>query len=166
MPEEAFKLMVIFFGLTKSLAAFQAMINSLLRDIIEAEDIVVFIDNMMVRIEIKEWHDEIVEEVLRKMVENNLFVKLEKYIQKVREVRFLEVIIGPDSIRIEKEKVQKVVDWLMSKSMKNVQKFLGLVNYYKQFVKDFARVAKLLYEMMRKDVKQNQRKDNRKYLRS
>jgi len=54
MLEEAFKLMVIFFGLTKSLAAFQAMINSLLRDIIEAEDIVMFIDNMMVRIEIKE----------------------------------------------------------------------------------------------------------------
>jgi len=68
MLEEAFKLMVIFFELTKSLAAFQAMINSLLRDIIEAEDIVVFIDNMMVRIEIKEWHDEIVEEVLRSVV--------------------------------------------------------------------------------------------------
>ena len=65
------------------------------------------------------------------------------------------MIIGQDRVKIEKKKVQEVVDWLVPRSMKDVQKFLGLANYYRQFVKDFTRVAKPLHKMMRKDVKWN-----------
>jgi len=53
---------------------------------------------------------------------------------------------------MEKEKVQRVVDWPVLRSVKDMQKFLELVNYYKWFIKYFTRVLKLLYEMMRKDV--------------
>jgi len=63
------------------------------------------------------------------------------------------VIIGQDRVKIEKKKVQEVVDWLVPISMKDVQKFLGLANYYRQFVKDFTRIAKSLYKITRKDVK-------------
>jgi len=94
-----------------------------------------------------------VEEVLRRMVENDLFVKLEKCIWKVREVGFLGVVIGPDRVKMEKKKVQRIVDWPVLRSVKDVQKFLELANYYRWFVKDFARVAKPLYEMTKKDVK-------------
>ena len=72
---------------------------------------------------------------------------------KVREVEFLKVIIGEDKVRIEKEKVQGVIEWSVPKSMKDVQKFLGLANYYRQFVKDFTKIAKLLHEMTRKETK-------------
>jgi len=89
------------------------------------------------------------------MEENDLFVKPEKYIWKVREVGFLRVMIGLGSIRMEKEKVQEVVDWPVLKSVKDIQKFLGLVNYYKWFVKDFVKIAKPLHEMMRKEIKWN-----------
>ena len=54
---------------------------------------------------------------------------------------------------MEKKKIQEVVDWPVPRSIKDVYKFLGLANYYRQFVKDFARVAKPLHEMTRKDVK-------------
>jgi len=73
----------------------------------------------------------------------------------VREVGFLEVVIGPDEVKMEKEKVQRVVDWPVLRSIKDIQKFLGLANYYRQFVKNFARVEKLLHEMMRKNIKWN-----------
>ena len=66
---------------------------------------------------------------------------------------FLEVIIGEDGVRMEKEKVQGVIEWLVPRNMKDVQKFLGLANYYRQFVKDFAKIAKPLYEMTRKETK-------------
>ena len=56
-------------------------------------------------------------------------------------------------MRIEKEKIQKVVKWPVPKSVKDVQKFLGLVNYYRQFVKDFAKIAKPLHKMTRKETK-------------
>ena len=77
--------------------------NDLIRDIIKKEEVAAFIDNVMIITEIEEEHDEIIEEVLRRIEENDLFVKLEKYMWKIREVRFLEVIIGPNSVRIEKE---------------------------------------------------------------
>ena len=131
MPEDASKLMVIFFGLTNSLVTFQAIMNNLLRDMIETGDVVAFIDNIMVRIETEEGNDDIVEEVLRRIAENDLFVKLEKYMWKIREVVFLRVVIGPDGVKMEKEKVQEVMDWPVPRSVKDMQKFLELANYYK-----------------------------------
>jgi len=78
MPEGSFEPKVMFFGLTNSPAMFQAMMNDLLRDLVVEEKIAVFIDNVMIAMKMEEEHDEIVEEVLRRLEENDLFVKLEK----------------------------------------------------------------------------------------
>ena len=129
--------------------------NDLLRDLVVKEKVAVFIDDMMVATETEEEHNKIVEEVLRRLEENNLFVKPEKYVWKVREVGFLGVIIGENGVRMEKEKVQGVIEWPVPKSVKDVQKFLGLANYYRWFVKDFAKIARLLHEMTRKENKWN-----------
>ena len=107
------------------------------------------------RNKIEEGHDNIVEEVLRKIVENNLFVKLEKCVSKVRKIGFLGVVIGLDGVKTGKEKVQGVVDWLVLRSIKDVQTFLRLVSYYRWFVKDFTKVVKPLHKMTKKDVKWN-----------
>jgi len=56
---------VMYFGLTNSLATFQAMMNDLFRDMINTGDIATFINNMLVATETEKGHDEIVEEVLR-----------------------------------------------------------------------------------------------------
>ena len=80
MPEESFKLMVMFFGLTNSPTTFQAIMNDLLRDLVVEEKVVVFIDDVMVATETEEGYNEIVKEMLRKLEENNLFVKPEKYV--------------------------------------------------------------------------------------
>jgi len=70
--------MVIYFGLTNSSAIFQAMMNDLFRDLINQGDTVIFIDNILVATDTEESHDELVEEVLRRLEENDLFVKPEK----------------------------------------------------------------------------------------
>ena len=105
--------------------------NDLLRDLVVEEKVAVFIDNVMIVTETEEEHDKIVEEVLKRLEENDLFVKLEKCVWKVKEVEFLGVIIGEDGVRMKKEKVQRVIEWPVPKSMKDVQKFLGLANYYR-----------------------------------
>jgi len=153
MLERSFKPTVMFFGLTNSPATFHAMMTDLLRDLVVEEKIAVFIDDVMIAIKTEEGHNEIVEEVLRRLEENDLFVKPEKYVWKVREVGFLEVIIREDGVRIEKKKVQGVIEWPVPKSVKDVQKFLGLANYYRQFMKDFAKIAKLLHKITRKETK-------------
>ena len=129
---------------------------------IEIGDVVAFINDVMVETETEERHNNIVEEVLRRMVENNLFVKPEKYVWKIKEMEFLKVVIEPDMVNIEKEKVQKIVDWPVLRSVKNIQKFLGLANYYRQFIKNFIRIAKPLPKIIRKDVKYNQGKRQQK----
>ena len=96
-------------------------------------------------------HDEIVEEVVKRLVENDLYMKLEKCKWKVREIGFLEVVIGLEEIKMEEEKVKEVLDWLIPKGVKDVQKFLGLTNYYHQFIKDFTAIARPLHDMVKKN---------------
>ena len=85
---------------------------------------------MIVRTEMEEGYDELVVEVIRRLEENGLYVKLEKCKWKVREVGFLAVVIRPKGIKMEKEKVRGVLEWLTPQCVKDVQKFLGLANYY------------------------------------
>ena len=77
-PEELFELTVMFFGLTNSPATFQAMMNKLLRDLINTGKVATFIDDVIVGMETEERHDEIVTEVIRRLEENDLYVKPEK----------------------------------------------------------------------------------------
>ena len=67
----------------------------------------------------------------KRLEENDLYVKSEKCKWKVRKVGFLRVIIGPEGIKMEEEKVKGVLEWLTPKCVKDMQKFLGLVNYYR-----------------------------------
>ena len=141
----------MFFRLTNSLAIFQAMINELLRDLINMGKVAVLIDNVIVGMEKEEGHNEIVEEVVRRLAENDLYVKPEKYKWKVREVGFLGVVIGTERIKMEEEKMKGILDWPTPKGVKDIQKFLELVNYYCQFIKDFATIARPLHDMVKKD---------------
>jgi len=153
MLEGSFELTVIFFGLTNSPATFQAIMNELLRDLINTGKVAVFINDVIVGMETEEGHEKLVEKVIRRLEENDLYVKLEKCKWKVREVEFLEVVIGPEGIKMEKKKVKGVLEWPMPKCIKDIQKFLGLANYYHQFIKEFATVARPLHNLVKKDKK-------------
>jgi len=127
------------------------MMNELLRDLINTRKVVAFIDNIIVGMDIEEGHDEIVAEVIRRLEENDLYVKLEKCKWKVREIGFLRVVIRLEGIKMEEEKVKRVLEWPTPKCVKEVQKFLGLANYYCQFIEEFTLIARPLYDLVRKD---------------
>ena len=150
-----FKPTVMFFGMTNSPVTFQAMMNEILRDLINEEKVAAFVDDVLVETETEteEGHDKIVKEILRRLEENDLYIKPEKCIWKVRKIGFLGVVIGPNGVKMEEEKVDGVLSWLKPKNVKDVRKFLGLANYYRRFIKDFARVARPINMLTRKDVK-------------
>jgi len=77
--EESFESIVMFFGLTNSLAIFDIMMNEILWGLINTREVASFIDDVIVWIKEGEGHDEVVEEVVKKLVENDLYVKLEKF---------------------------------------------------------------------------------------
>ena len=130
-PEGSFEPTVMFFGLTNLPVMFQTIMNKLLRDLINIGKVAAFIDNVIIGMETEDRHDEIMAEVVRRLEENNLYMKPEKCKWKVREVEFLEVVIGPERIKIEEEKVKGVLELPTPECIKDMQKFLGLVNYYR-----------------------------------
>ena len=134
----SFEPIVMFLRITNSLAIFQAMMNRILRDLINKGKVAVFVDDVLIGTENKEEHNEIIEKILRRLEKNDLYVKPEKYVWKVRKIGFLGVIIGPNEIEMEKKKVDGVLSWPEPKNVKDVRKFLGFINYYRRFIKDFA----------------------------
>jgi len=112
-----------------------------------------FIDDILVVTDTKEGHNKLVEKVLKRLEENDLFVKPKKCKWKVKEVEFLGVVIGPREVKMQKKKVEGVLNWLVARNVKEVQKFLGLANYYRRFIKDFTRLAAPLYVLVRKKQK-------------
>ena len=62
-------------------------------------------------------------------------------------------MIGPKGIEMQKEKVKGVLNWPALRNVKEVQKFLGFANYYRRFIKDFARIAAPLHVLVRKEQK-------------
>jgi len=139
--------------MTNSPATFQAMINEILRDLINKGKVAAFVDDVLVGTEMEEGHDEVVEEILRRVEENNLYIKPEKCVWKARKIGFLGVIIGPNGIEIKTKKVDRVLSWPQPKNVKDVRKFLGLANYYRRFIKDFAQVARPMNILTWKDKK-------------
>ena len=76
----SFKPTVMFFGMTNLPATFQAMMNEILRNLINEGKVTAFVDDVLVGTETEEGHDKIVEEILRRLKENNLYIKPEKCI--------------------------------------------------------------------------------------
>jgi len=87
------------------------MMNNILRDLINTGEVAAFMDDVLVGTKKEEEkHDEIVEEVLRRMEKNNLYVKPKKYVWKVREIDFLGLVIGSGEIKIQEEKIAGVLE--------------------------------------------------------
>jgi len=144
---------VMFFRMTNLPATFQGMMNEILRDMINEGKVTAFVDNVLIRTETEEGHDELVEEVLRMLEENDLYMKPEKCAWKVQKVNFLGIVMGQGKIKMEEDKVAGVLNWPIPKMVRDIRKFLGLTNYYRQFVKDFAKLAWPLNNLTRKEEK-------------
>ena len=147
----SFEPLVMYFRLCNSPATFQAMMNEIFPDMDDV--VVVYIDNLMIftKTENQAEHDKIILEVLRRLEENNLFVKPEKCTFRTTEVDFLSMIVGCDRIKMDQEKVKAILEWPESKTVKGVRSFLRLANLYQRFIKDYTKVARPLHDLTKKE---------------
>jgi len=86
------------------------MINKIIQDLINIRKVGSFINNVIIGMETKEGHNDLVEKVVKRLAKNDLYVKPEKCKWKVREAGFLGVVIGLEGIKIEEEKVKDVLN--------------------------------------------------------
>ena len=143
----------MYFGLTNVPAMFQRIMNDLLKKWILAKKLVVYLDDILIFTNSIEKNEQITKEVLQVLSENNLFVNLEKSTFFANKIEYLGTIVSHGKASMDPAKVQGVTDWPVPTKVKHVQAFLGLANFYRRFIKDFAKFAKLLTILTCKDQK-------------
>ncbi|TID01823.1 Transposon Tf2-9 polyprotein [Colletotrichum higginsianum] len=146
-----FEYLVMPFGLTNAPATFQTMINHVLSEFIDIF-VVVYLDDILIFSPTLELHKEHVHKVLQKLQDAKLLVEAEKCEFHSKKVNFLGYTITPGQIEMEAKKVQAVRDWPTPQNVKDVQSFLGFVNFYRRFLKGYAGNVKCIQDLTRKDT--------------
>jgi len=156
-----FEYLVMPFGLKNAPATFQHFINDVLSDYLD-DFVISYIDDILIYSNSLEEHHEHVRKVLRKLLDNKLYVNLEKCEFDVTKTTFLGFVLSQDGLEMDKEKVKVILDWPIPTTVKEVQSFIGLSNYYRIFIKDFAKIANRLHKHTRKYVPFNWGPDQQK----
>uniref|UniRef100_A0A8C1LRZ5 Gypsy retrotransposon integrase-like protein 1 n=1 Tax=Cyprinus carpio TaxID=7962 RepID=A0A8C1LRZ5_CYPCA len=139
-PTGHFEYLVMPFGLSNSPAVFQALVNDVLRDMVD-RFVFVYLDDILIFSQNERDHVQHVRRVLQRLLENRLFAKVEKCEFHARSVPFLGFILSPEGIRMDPAKVKAVADWPTPDSRRAVQRFLGFANFYRRFIRNFSQVA-------------------------
>ncbi|KAI2665727.1 Transposon Tf2-9 polyprotein [Labeo rohita] len=139
-PTGHFEYRVMPLGLVNAPAVFQAFINDVLRDTLN-KFVFVYLDDILVFSSSYQEHVQHVRQVLQRLLQNRLFIKLEKSEFHVARVSFLRFIVSKGSLQMDPSKVRAVLDWPQPNSVKQVQRFLGFANFYRRFIRDFSSVA-------------------------
>ena len=143
---------VMTFGLCNAPSTFQAMMNDILKEEIATGHVAVYIDDIIIFTDDLTLHRQLTERVLEKLRKHDLFVKPEKCKFEQPTVGFLGLVVSKNSIAMNESKVEGVTAWPTPTKVKHVQAFLGLANFYRRFIKDFARIARPLTMLTCKDI--------------
>uniref|UniRef100_A0A8P4GJA5 Gypsy retrotransposon integrase-like protein 1 n=1 Tax=Dicentrarchus labrax TaxID=13489 RepID=A0A8P4GJA5_DICLA len=139
-PLGHFEYLVMPFGLTNAPAVFQALVNDVLRDMLN-RFLFVYLDDILIFSQSQEEHVQHVRQVLQRLLENKLFVKAEKCEFHVTSVSFLGFIIERGQVKADPAKIQAVADWPSPTTRKQLQRFLGFANFYRRFIRNYSKVA-------------------------
>ncbi len=143
--------LVMPFGLTNAPAAFQKMIDNVLRQYLDVF-VVAYLDDILIFSETEEQHERHVHLVLKALGEANLLVEPKKSHFHTHQVTFLGHDIRPNEIRMEYKKIQAVKEWAVPTNVKEVQAFLGFANYYRRFITKFSIKVASLTNLTKKNI--------------
>jgi hypothetical protein len=125
-----FKTLVMYFGLTNSPATFQTMMNEIFQDLITKNVISVYLDDILIFTNSTEEHRRITRLVLDRMREHKLFLQPEKCEFELTRIEYLSVIISHNKVEMDPVKIAGVADWPTPSNKKEVQSFVGFINFY------------------------------------
>src|SRR5258708_11896156 len=138
---------IMFFRLCNSPATFQTMMNDILQDFIHNGEAICHMDDILVYSHTLSNHQQIVHQVLTTLRKRRLFLKPEKCKFEQKEVKYLGLVISKDHVAMDPTKVHGVTEWPTPMKVKEVQSFLGFVNFYRKFIRDFSDVTCPLYAL-------------------
>jgi hypothetical protein len=118
--------------------------NHILKELIDEGVVVVYLDDILIFTEDLEEHKWIVRRVLQILSKNKLSCKAEKCEFEKQQVDYLGVIIGDGKIAMDPLKVAAIQEWKIPTTPKELRTFLGFINFYRRFIKDFAKMSQHL----------------------
>lgn len=142
------------FGLKNAPATFQRAMNYILGDLIGTvcyvylDDIIIFGKNL-------EEHLKNLGKVLERLALSNLKIQLDKCEFLKRDCEFLGHIVTGNGIKPNPEKIKEIQNWQLPTSEKQIKQFLGLLGYYRKFIKDYAKLTKPMTKYLKKETELN-----------
>jgi hypothetical protein len=153
MNRGLFEPLVMYFGLTNSPAMFQMMMNEIFQDLITEGIISVYLDDILIFANSMEEHRWITHLVLDRMREHKLHLQPEKCEFEQTRIEYLGVIISHNKVEMDPVKIAGVVDWPTPSNKKEVQSFVGFVNFYRHFILGISHHARALFDLTMKDIR-------------
>ena len=152
VPGGHYEFLRLPFSLCISPAYFQKYINAVFRKLVAKGIIIIYMDDLIVPSENLNEGKERLEWVLKRASEYRLQINCKKCQILQSCVNYLRYIVGRGKTRPSSEKTSAVRDFPEPKNVKPVQGFLGLTGFFRKFIHDYARVARPLTELTKKDV--------------
>ncbi|PQM43474.1 hypothetical protein VC83_09660 [Pseudogymnoascus destructans] len=143
-----FEYKVMPFGLANAPATFQAYMNETLEGLVDTI-CVVYLDDILIYSSKEEEHTHHVQEVLGRLREANLYVKLSKCEFNTKQVGFLGYTVTTEGVAMEGDRVAAIAEWPTPKTYREVQVFLGFANFYRRFIEQYSSVVAPLTGLMK-----------------
>src|SRR5208282_5676190 len=147
-----FELTVMFFGMCNSPATFQAMMDSIFKDMIEGTLVIVYMDDILIFAQTQEELERITRMVLQRLRDNDLFLKPKKCEFNKTKMEYLGLVIQEGQLSMDPIKVKGLLDWPTPTTVKQVRSFLGFGNFYRRFIKKFSELALPLNNLLKKNT--------------
>jgi hypothetical protein len=128
------------------------MMNKIFQDLITEGVISVYLDDILIFTNSHEEHWQITCLVLDRMCEHKLYLQPEKCEFEKTKIKYLGVIISHNKVEMDLVKIAGVADWPMPSNKKEVQSFVGFINFYRRFIPSFSHHARTLFDLTMKDV--------------
>jgi hypothetical protein len=115
------------------------------------QNVIVYIDDLLIHSDTHERHLQTLEQVLQRLQQNHLKINLEKCIFGNKEVSYLGFTLTPEGIKPGKNKLKAIETAKIPEDVKTIRSFVGLCNFFRTHIKNFAIVAAPLFKLTRKD---------------
>lgn len=148
----SFEFLVMPFGLTNAPATFCNLMSDVFYDCID-KYVVVYLDDIVIYSETMEAHLSHLRDVLSRLRQHKLYVKMEKCEFAQKEIKFLGHVISKGHCKMDRRKVQAILDWTPPTKVSELRSFLGLANYYRKFIHNYSKKAAPLTELLKKERK-------------
>jgi len=123
------------------------MMNNIFRTLIAEGIMIVYLNDILIFTEMEEEHERAVRRVLEVLAEHKLFFRPEKCEFHWKRIEYLGLVISENKVEMDPVKVAGVRDWPTPENRTDMQAFIGFVNFYRRFIRDFLTITRPLFDL-------------------